>query len=361
MHQHDESRAHHNHPHVSRAQALGVITALGASAMLAGSGASAADAPRWVDVHFHHYPKPLVDAMQAWQDRNHLPAIGPMFRNWTVASALDEMNANGVATAFLSLASPHGVWFDVPSAQVPALSRTCNEFAADAVRQHPTRFGFFASLPMPDIDASLKEIAYALDTLGADGIGLPTSFGDVWPGDAKFAPVWQELNRRKAVVVFHPYAPNCCGTLPTQIPESFLEYPYDTGRAILNLLITGTFRAYPDIRWVFSHGGGVIPMLAGRIQTLGTLAKNIKTYAPDGVDAVFTSLYYDTANVGYPASLAAVTTYLPTSQLLFGTDFPYVSDKQNIDGLLAAHFPPATLAAIARGNATRLFPKLARL
>jgi predicted TIM-barrel fold metal-dependent hydrolase len=352
-HAHDCTSAHGP----SRGQALAALAALAAGAVLGTGGASAQSGIRLVDVHHHFYPKPLLDAMQAWQGKHGLPPLAGPVPAWTPARTLEEMDKNGIATAMLELASPHGVWFDVDPAAVPQLSRTCNEFAAGLVRDHPGRFGLFASLPMPNVAASLQEIAYAFDTLKADGIGLPTSFGDKYPGEKAYAPVFEELNRRKALVVFHPYAPNCCGTVVSGVAESILEYPYDTGRAVLSLLVSGTFARYRDIRWVLPHGGGAVPTLAGRIVTFVKGARNIDEIAPNGIDYELKRLYYDTANAAYAPTMGALMAYVPPSQILFGTDFPYVSGAQNVDGLMGLKLPPATLAAIARGNIANLLPR----
>src|SRR6202049_2811823 len=123
-------------------------------------------------------------------------------------------------------------------------------------KDFPGRFGFFAAVPLPDTEGSLREIAYALDVLKADGIGFLTSYGDKWPGDLAYAPVFDELNRRKAVVYFHPTAPNCCRTLIPDVPEALTEYPQDTTRAITSLLYSGSFTRFSGIRFIFSHAGG---------------------------------------------------------------------------------------------------------
>jgi predicted TIM-barrel fold metal-dependent hydrolase len=251
------------------------------------------------------------------------------------------------------------VWFDVPPPDVPALSRLCNEYAADLVRERPARFGFFASLPLPNVDAALAEIAHAFDVLHADGIGLPTSFGDVWPGDPRFTPVFAELDRRKALVTLHPYAPNCCSGLLPGVNESILEYPFDTARAVESLLFRGVFVRFRNIRWVVPHGGGPIGSLAGRMTRFASLAsRDVAAVAPQGVVAELARLYYDTANATSKATMDALLDLVPPSQLLFGTDFPYLGGKENADGLVALGLPPPTLAAIRRGNVERLIPRL---
>jgi predicted TIM-barrel fold metal-dependent hydrolase len=212
---------------------------------------------------------------------------------------------------------------------------------------------------MPDIEGSLKEIEHALDTLKADGIGLMTSYGDTWPGDPAYAPVFQELNRRKAIVYFHPLAPNCCGTLMPGITPSILEYPADTSRAVLSLLMNGALARYRDIRWIFSHGGAAIPVLAGRIvNTASRPGKDLTPIAPDGIEAELQKLHYDTANSAYKATMAALLAFVPASQVLFGSDFPYLTIGQNLENFPSLGLTVEQSRAIDRGNAERLFPRL---
>jgi len=169
---------------------------------------SADTKPQLIDVHHHILPPVyMAEARERViaQGQGYLPA--PVLQ-WTSENSLAEMNQNGVATAIVSISTP-GIWFgDVQAARI--LARKCNEYSARLVRDHPRRFGFFAAVPLPDIEGSLREVAYALDVLKADGIGLMTSYGDKWPGDVSYAPVFEELNRRKAVVYIHPTGPNCC-------------------------------------------------------------------------------------------------------------------------------------------------------
>jgi predicted TIM-barrel fold metal-dependent hydrolase len=225
------------------------------------------------------------------------------------------------------------------------------------VRDHPGRFGQFATLPMLDVDSTLKEIAYVFDELAVDGVGLQTNYGDKWPGDAAYRPIFEELNRRKAIVYFHPLAAACCGRLSVGTFPAVIEVPHDTTRAVTSLLLSGTFARHRDIRWLFSHGGGTIPMLAGRINFFHGQAKNVAQFAPDGIEAELRRLHYDTANATHPASMAALLKLVEPSQVLYGSDYPYVAMNTQVASLRALGLGDASLQAIARGNAERLLPR----
>lgn len=310
-------------------------------------------APRRIDVHHHFFPPAWL--AQAEQQK---PGPLPSMREWTPARVIEHMDNSGVATAVASL-SPWGVAFAAP-ARLPKLARDCNDYAARMVADHAGRFGLFAAMPLPDVDATLKEIAYALDTLKADGIGLLTSYGDKWPGDPLFRPVFEELDRRKAVVYFHPTTPSCCGNLiPAPAGPATIEWPVDTARAILSLLSSGSLVRYPNIRFVFSHAGGALPALSGRIANFVARDKNAATYAPHGALAEFTRLYYDTANATAAPSMAALMAMAPISQIVFGSDYPYFSLEENVVGLAKIRLNAAERQAINRDNAARLLPRLA--
>jgi predicted TIM-barrel fold metal-dependent hydrolase len=181
-----------------------------------------------------------------------------------------------------------------------SLARKCNEYSAQLVSDYPGRFGFFAALPLPDMEGSLREITYALDTLKADGIGLMTNYGDKWPGDPAFAPAFEELNRRKTVVYFHPTAPNCCKNLVPHVPTAFTELPNDTTRAVTSLLYSGSLARFRDIPFIFSHAGGTIPMLAGAFAMHGKYSKEDLCVSPTS----FTHLSSSTMN--HIIALAAI-------------------------------------------------------
>jgi len=178
------------------------------------------------------------------------------------------MDKDGVTTSILSLASTPGIWFDAGAQAAHDMARLCCDFAAEMVRDKRGHYGLFAPLSMLDIDPTLKEIEYALDTLKADGVNLQTNYGDKWLGDPSYRPVFAELNRRKAVVYVHPLVASCCDRLNIGTFPPVIEVPHDTTRTILSLLVSGTFAQMRDIKWLFSHAGGTIPMLAGEIATV---------------------------------------------------------------------------------------------
>lgn len=337
-------------------QALGALGAAGALPACTSMGLSGA-APRLIDTHHHFYPPEYQKAWIGWEDARKLPH-SPQQVGWSVEKALAEMDKAGVRTGILSLASTPGVWFDKGAAQAARMARLCNEFGAKMVRDHPGRFGLFATLPMLDVEASLKEIAYALDALKADGFGLQTNYGDKWPGDAAYKPVFEELNRRKAVVYFHPLVASCCGRLSVGTFPAVIEVPHDTTRAVASLLLSGTLARNRDIKWLFSHAGGTVPMLAGRMDYFFKFRPDAKSIAPDGYEAEFQRLYYDTANATHPASMAALLKLIPESQVVFGTDYPYVPINTQAAAIRRLGLTEAATQAIESGNAMNLVPRV---
>src|SRR6202043_3550387 len=254
--------------------------------------------------------------------------------------------------------STPGLGFDGAAGSPHDLARMCSDFGADMVRDHPGRYGLFAPLSMIDIDATLKEIEYVFDTLHADGVNLQTNYGDKWLGDAAYKPVLEELNRRKAVAYVHPLVASCCGRLSVGAFPAVIEVPHDTTRTVTSLLLSGSFARKRDIKWLFSHAGGTIPFLAGRIEAFyEQRARNTGGFAPDGIEAEFRRLYYDTANATHPAAMAALMKLVPMSQITSGTDYPYFPLNQ-IDALRQLNLPAPDLQAIMSGNAARLLPRL---
>jgi 6-methylsalicylate decarboxylase len=316
------------------------------AALFAGSASAQAppEKPFRVDVHHHLFPPAYNAAIVA---RGEAPSP-----SWTPAASLEEMEKSGIRLAMLSLSPPNVVFPDRAFAR--RLAREANEYAAQLARDHPGRFGFFAVLPLPDTEGSLHEIEYALDTLHAGGIGLMTSYGDRWLGDADFAPVWQELNRRRAVAYTHPLSPACCRNLKNAVPAVDIEWATDTTRTIASLLFSGAAARFPDIRWIFSHGGGTMPFLLSRFQYEEKTRKDREQVLPKGLMYELKKFYYDTAQANHPGALAALLKIVAPTQMLFGTDFPYRTGAEVIAGLEAQRFAAADLRAIERGNAVRL-------
>lgn len=301
-----------------------------------------------VDVHHHILPDAYLAAARATGKLADVVSASPALVSWTPAQSLEAMDRFEIQTAITSVSAP-GVWWGDDAAARP-LARACNEFAAGMARDHPGRYGFFASLPLPDVDGSLDEMVYALDVLHATGIVLMTSYADRWPGDRTFEPVFRELNRRKATVFFHPTVSDCCRGLIEDVGPSMIEYPFDTTRAIVSLLCSGTLSDCPDINWIFSHGGGTLPMLAARIARQAARPP-IAQRVPRGAAYEFQRLRFDVAAATSMPALEALLRFAPIGNILFGSDFPFNQIETVVDGLREAGIDGERLAAIESGNA----------
>jgi len=316
-----------------------------------------------IDTHHHLFP-PKWLAEHTDDIVAVAPGIPPTAAlEWSAQKSIDGMDRAGIETAILSIATP-GTWFgDV--AESRDLTRHCNEYGARLIADHPGRFGMFAALGLPDVEGSLREIEYAYDVLKLDGVGLMTSYDARWPGDPAFAPVFDELNRRKAVVYFHPTCPPFARELVADVPPAIVEFVFDTTRAITSLLYSGTLSRCPDIRFIFSHGGGTVPFLTDRIASLARRpnAGDLRARIPRGVEYELRKLYYDVVSVtGNPHGMRALIGLADPLHLLFGTDFPYYRIDQVDDGTAAslAQVPELATPAINRDNALALFPRLAK-
>jgi 6-methylsalicylate decarboxylase len=313
-----------------------------------------ADGRRLIDVHSH-----IVPPFYLTENRDRIAGsrggeITRAWLEWSPQQSLAAMDEHGVETAMLSLSTP-GVWFG-NAEESRNLSRRVNEYGADLARNHPGRFGLFAAIPLPDVEGSLREIEYAFDVLKADGIGLLTSYGDKWLGDPAYRVVLEELNRRKAVVFVHPTTPNCCRALMPGISTIMAEVPQDTTRTIVSLLFSGTLTRLKDIRFIFCHAGGTMPMVATRMTQYGP--KNLAEVLPQGVEYELKRLYYDIAVSGYRPAVAALTGLIPMSQILYGSDFPYRPLGESADTMGQLGLSENDLDAIGRGNALGLLPRL---
>ena len=332
------------------------LAALGGAAALPGLSAMAAAAKRRViDFHHHFNPPFLVNAAAG----NRVGTTGPGL-NWDLSYSLEDMDKTGVTTAIIT--PPTGFAERLPAAERAPTIRKCNDYGADLVRDHKGRFLQLTYLPLPDVDAALKEIDYGFSSLRAVGCGFATSYGEKYVSDSSFAPIWEELNRREAVAYFHPLAAACCTRVFPDIPleTNLVEIPYDTARAVVGLLLSGHFRRYPRVKWVFSHSGGAVPMFAGRFRRL-LQETDLSKVAPEGINAEFRKLYYETANAASRPTISALLKFAPLSQILFGSDHPYVSDADNMQDLRTNKLNPAQMNAILYQNAERLVPQLKTL
>ena len=314
-----------------------------------------------IDVHSHFLTPDYFAALSKSGIRD---VDGYPLPEWNVDAALEAMDRNGVRSSILSISSP-GLSF-VGGDTARELARSVNENARALIDAHPDRFGAFALLPLPDIDASLNEISYALDALGLDGVGVLTNYAGAYLGDRHFAALFNELQHRKAVVFIHPTKPPGFAGLSLGLPAPVLEYPFDSTRAINSLILSGTLSRCPDIRFIVSHGGGTIPYLAPRFAPF-MMAKPGKPL--DLVDAdnkevmgMLRRLYFDLTASTHPCALSAMLRLMPASQLLLGFDFPFmppatigpaIASLESFDGL-----SPDDQKAIASGNARRLLPRV---
>lgn len=323
-----------------------------AGALVLGSTAAFARArPKGlIDVHHHVLPPRAPAAMV-----HHL-------EGWSPAKAMSEMDAAGIATG---IAYP-GPIRSGDAAERKDLARLWNEFTAQIGEQNPGRFGLFASLPFPHVDQCLAEIDYAYDHLKADGFGITTSYDDLWLGDEKLWPIYEKLNSRDAVVFVHPHDAACCAKMSYQKPimdGSWIEWPISTARTIMSLMVSGTFRKFPRIRFIFAHGAGVMPLLIERIAGLSAWSevgdKGIASLFPNGVKAEFRSLHFECAQACSPTNMAALRSLVPDTQILFGSDYPFFSLDYASRKFADLHLPASIERQMGSRNAARLLPRWA--
>jgi predicted TIM-barrel fold metal-dependent hydrolase len=340
---------------IARRKFLAIVSAFGASTVLpdvllrAQAPTAGPVRPYRIDTH-NHFSAPGFIAAIAARKTNQRP-----LEQWTASKSIEDMDKSGVATSIISTSEP-SVWFGDNEA-ARRLARECNDLGARLMADHPGRFGMFSTVPLPDVDGCLREIEYSQDTLKADGVCLMTSYQGKYPGDPAFAPVMSELNRRKAVVFFHPVKAECCKDLQPELAPALVELGTETTRAIASLLFDGAASRYPDIRFIFSHGGGTMPYLMTRFEALAT-RPDIAQRLPNGLLYEVRKLYYDTASLISPYPWPTLLKLAPVSHILFGTDFPFFSASAIAKGLRDVGLKASDLQAIERENALELFPRL---
>ncbi len=282
-----------------------------------------------------------------------IPGLPP----WSVGAALDVMDELGVASAILSISSP-GVVLPTAS-QTKDLARAVNDAGADAVRDAPDRFGLFASLPLPDLDEALAELGRAMDELGADGVALMTNTGGRYLSDPAFGPLLEEMNRRRVIALMHPVSPPNHESVSLGRPTPMIEFPFETTRAVVDLVLSGAIARFPSIRWIIPHAGAALPVVASRVAVIAEIFKT--EGAGVDVDAALRGFYYDLAGLPLPILLPALIALVGTDRLLYGSDTPFTPTPTVI--ALAARLAASDLLAdtrgsVFRGTAEMLFPRL---
>ncbi|MET8874077.1 amidohydrolase family protein [Nocardia sp. NPDC004604] len=307
-----------------------------------------------IDVHQHLVPRDYADWLRA---KGVVAAGGRELPDWSPDSALALMDRYSIATAILSLSTPGTHLGD--AAEARGWARRVNETGADLVRAHPDRFGLFATVPLPDVAGSVEEIAHAYDELNADGVVLLANAHGRYLGDEAFDPVMAELDRRAAVVLVHPS--ELPGPAVAGIPPFAADFLLDTSRAATNLVLRGVLRRYPNIRFILSHAGGFVPYASHRIAAAIT--------AETGRNALeileeLSGFYFDTALSGSPAALPSLLAFARPGHVFFGSDWPFAPELgvAYFTGQFDAYpgLDETGRAAINRGNALELFPRLAK-
>ena len=296
-----------------------------------------------IDVHAHFLPDFYRDALrEAGHDQ---PDGFPYIPEWSAEEHVAVMDRLGIAMSMLSISTP-GVRLGDRD-----LAREVNEAGRKAVVDHPGRFGLLASLPLPDVDAAIAEIAYCCDHLDVDGFALLTNVSGTYLGDESFEPVLRELNRRLARVLVHPTSPACWEHTSLGRPRPMIEFLFDTTRTLVDLVLNGTIAANPDLVLLIPHAGAVLPLVAERVRSFSRLL------APD-VDVArdLARLHYDLAGHVYPLQVDALLTMTTLDHLHYGSDFPFtpepvaVAAAERLDGM-------DVLTDVLRTNTERLFTR----
>ena len=310
-----------------------------------------------IDIHHHILPNFFWEATN--EQSGPVGGIAPA--RWSTDAAISFMDDAGIDVAITSISTP-GVHLG-DDAAAGALARRCNEFSAELIQKYPLRFGGFACLPLPDVEGSLQEVAYALDVLKLDGVVLFSNARGVYLGDRRFAPLFQELQRRAAVVFVHPTASPDTAFHQLGLPDSLLDFPVDTSRAIANLHYSNTFARTPKVKYIFSHAGGTIPYVATRFGIVDEM-KVIEGAEERGLTAdTLRRLYWDTALSWKDPVLQMLRSVVGIGQVLYGSDFPYLrrdlAVRSRVELEATAELIEAERAGILGSNTLRLLPRLA--
>ncbi|KAJ5929213.1 hypothetical protein N7454_007061 [Penicillium verhagenii] len=317
-----------------------------------------------IDVHSHVVPEVWREALisAGYPVKNGtLYTDGFPVSDWTLESHISTMDTLGVNFSALSVSAP-GVFFLKEAHKAKALARSVNLHLHNYTKTHPTRLGALCLLPLPFVEEAVEELEFCLDTLKFIGVGMYTNADGTYLGNSTLDPVFSALNARNASVFVHPAAPGCTSVaMGWPIPMS--EYPFDTVRAIENLLLSGQRARFPDFKMIFAHGGGAIPYLATRIAGMASLSWLTDLSVTESL-AQLTGYYYDTASSTSAIQLAALKSFVGADHIVTGTDFPYVPLVQAEPAIAAIQengdFTDADMSHIKYKNALTVFPLIAK-
>ncbi|WP_454789219.1 amidohydrolase family protein [Mycolicibacterium lutetiense] len=306
-----------------------------------------------IDTHHHMLPPAYREALQKAGIGE---AGGRAMPDWSPEASLQTMAELDVATAVLSVSTP-GTTFLPNASDATALAIDLNDYGAEVFASQSDRFGFFATLPMPHVEAATTEAIRALDTLGADGVVLLANNGGTYLGQGGQDELWAALDARSAVVFIHP-AELPGPTVPGVVPFA-ADFLLDTTRAAYLLVRNGIRRKYPNIKFILSHAGGFVPYASHRmaVAIMGDTGRS----PADSLDD-FASFYFDTALSSSAAALPTLLAFAKPGHITFGSDWPFAplpasqlfaAGLDTYDGLDAA-----ARQAINRDNALALFPRL---
>ena len=269
-----------------------------------------------VDVHSHIITPEFVSSLER---EGRLMDEGFPLPKYNVENHLKWMDEAGVQTSVLTLAAPQ------PTSEA---IRLCNEAAARIKREHPGRFKFCAALPLPDVNAAIREAIYALDTLKADGIKLATNVGGQYLGAPELDTLFSVLNERRAVIILHPHRPEPVSRqVMQQTPLAMQEYLSETTRAVSNMISRNVLARYNNIKVVVPHCGAYLPLAIPRMKSLTPVMQANKMVGEIDYEANLRTLYYDLAGAHSPEVIRMLLTITTPDHLLYGSDYPYVAPQ----------------------------------
>ena len=311
---------------------------------------------KFIDVHHHILPQFYRDALN---EAGVPKQFGITLPEWTLDSSKNMLEKYNIKSAMTSISTPGVCFGDMRLAK--DLARKCNEYATELSQKYPKIYGGFATLPLPLINETIYEIKYALDTLKMDGVTLLSNYDGKLLGNQYFEPVFRELNDRRTIVFIHPTIPSPCCSDMNFLPASMYEFVCDSSRTIINMLFSGIFEKYDQIKFIVPHAGGVIPYLAGRIDLYPLMMPKLMENIPKGALHYLKNLYYDIAMSTSTPTLRCLNEFVSADKILMGSDYPFVSEN-GLDQILSSlekypDFSHEELELIKYKNMETLFPR----